>query len=196
MSISKIVDKVNIFNAPVGYYTEAEMLKKLRINPNLIFFTPVEGDERKQFQNLSVTQQEDFISTTARIYLPDISARYLENTFKDCDQSGVYDITVANIKNHCEVDSVSAEEFIVFLFLHEVGHWRQFINNGSHPKAFVDMNLEMYKKNYNGSRNAEKSCDIARFKELALEYRNIPKEVEADNFAFEHYADAVALLKS
>ena len=96
--------------------------------------------------------------------------------------------------------------FVIYIFLHEVGHWIQFANMSNKVEAFLNEDIELSKANFDKMQQAfiqrderirrGNSCPLtaketALCKALSLEYREIPKEKDADKYALEHMKEAV-----
>ncbi|MFT9057037.1 MAG: hypothetical protein ABF449_10540, partial [Ethanoligenens sp.] len=124
----------------------------------------------------------------------------------ECDGTSTLEIT-KDILSSFFSDDISEDVVIVmYIFLHEVGHWIQFAGMSNKVEAFSNEDIELSKAISNKmqqaviQRNERKmrgnSCPLtakekALFKQLSLEYRKIPKEKDADKYALEHIKEAI-----
>ena len=100
--------------------------------------------------------------------------------------------------------------YITFVFLHEMGHWIQFNSLNKNVFDFIQKDLVLEKNNFDKMENLKKQrkeridrgnkCKLtAREKKLfwqyMKEYRAIPKEKEADEFALSKMEEALQLIQ-
>lgn len=97
------------------------------------------------------------------------------------------------MKSECPIEI----KFILHIFLHEVGHWRQLLNVDRCVEEFMEIDSEREKENHEKSvlllqkirhenpkgENNISDDDMAELIRLENEYRKIPKEADADEFA-------------
>lgn len=197
MNVKELINIINEFKVKIIYDTP----EKVKDNINrgqIMYFTPVEGKERKKFENKR--NKSDFITTTASIHIPDLSIEYLINIF-ECDGTGLHEFTKEIIKPFCNMNINSDIVFVIFLFLHEVGHWQQFINLEKNVEKFINLNKDE-RINVNKKFDELEAKRIERIKkgndcpvtynekklsqQYMREYRAIPAEKEADEFALNH----------
>ena len=205
MKIRELIDSINIFDVKVSF----DDWKTMQLNGDIIYFTPVDGKERTKYER--IYRKEKFVSTSACIHFPDLNVSDIIDIYKNCDGSGMYDFTCNLILEHCKNIVNMDEAFIVFIFLHEVGHWKQFNKLKCNVKLFEEMDMDLEKDNFNKMRELQEqrnerwkrgnTCiQTAKEKRLAeqymREYRCIPKEKEADEFALTKIKDSLNLLYS
>lgn len=230
MEVRELIGLINIFDVKV-VFDKPEKVKDNMVNGNILFFTPVEGDERTRYSNSK--RKDDFLSTTASIHIPDLSIEYFINIF-ECDGTGLHEFTKNVIKPYCGKGVPEEIVYVIFLFLHEVGHWFQFNNLGRNVEKFTNLDADEYKDNFNKMQDLQKQHDerlkreyerlqedyawIKRdderleeiekrickltakekrlFRQYMQEYREIPKEKEADEFAFNKIQEILELYKN
>lgn len=195
MQVKDLIKIINVFDANIIFDVPKDVAQYISAGRSPLYFTPVEGKERKQYENQKNNQE--FRSTTAAIHIIDLSVRELVNTF-ECDGTGIHAFTSKVIEPYCNAGIPRDVVFTVFLFLHEIGHWMQFVNVDKKVAQFLNQDLELEKENFD-KLNAVKmqrqermkrgnKCNLT-FNERKLleqymqEYRNIPKEKDADEFA-------------
>jgi len=197
MRIEELVNKINTFDAVIVYESKENVVKKIKqgiFEP--LYFSCVEGNERKAYEKTK--NKETFISHSASIHIPDFTVEEMIETFK-CDASGSYELTLQMIKPFFRSSISEDVVFICYLFLHEVGHYFHFNEMGSDVKAYTEQDLLLYKENFNKTqqvwverRNRIQrgiTCELTVREKITLqnlrdEYRKIPNEQIADNFAF------------
>jgi len=204
MQMRELINTINAYNAKIIFYNKTDLDDKLKEGLP-IYFTPVEGKELKKYRNIK--EKKDFISTTASIYIPDLSIEEFVNLFK-CYGMGLYEFTNNIIKLYCNKGIDNNIVFSIFVFLHEVGHWKQFERMGRNVSTFKSRDYELSEENFNkmtslsekrNERIAKGNTCILTAKEKKLfnqymtEYRNIPKEKEADEFALSQIESALKL---
>lgn len=192
--INAVMEELNITHIPVVFDTLTV------VNKGLLAFLSVIDDEaeRKKYELLSDEEKKTYQTQSAKIYFPDLSVWDFIDMLK-CDGSGLYDKTLdiarkIDMKTACNLNI----RCVLFTFLHEVGHWFQLIRLGVYE--YINMDKELSEKNAkailaicNGIRRSPKNAgkkkismdadDKKRLRQLQDEYREIPKEKEADKFA-------------
>lgn len=194
MQMRELINTINDYNAKIIFYDKTDLVDKLK-EGLLIYFTPVEGKELKKYRNIK--EKKDFISTTASIHIPDLSIEEFVDIF-ECDCTGLYDFTNNIIKPYCNKGIDNKIVFTIFVFLHEVGHWNQFEKMERNVSTFESRDYELSEENSNkmttliekrserikkGNTCVLTSKEKELFIQYMIEYRNIPKEKEADEFA-------------
>lgn len=194
MQIKDLINIINTYDVKIMYDKPEEVAGAILEGSSPLYFSPVEGRERKKFEN--VKDKQKFTSTTASIHIIDISIEELINIF-ECDDSGIHEFTNNIIKPYCNEEIDKMIVYVTFLFLHEVGHWYQFKSMDKNVFAFIDKDNELYQENFikvsNLNRHVQKCIAKGSRYNLTVkkrlleqymnEYRNIPKEKEADEFA-------------
>lgn len=209
MEMQDLINQVNSFGVKVVYDEAAQAAERTMRGVDIIYFTPVDGEEREKYQRMH--NKDEFTSTSACIHFPNIHISDVIDTYKNCDGSGIYKYTCDLIQSKCDIDENMDKAFIIFMFLHEVGHWKQFESLKCNVKSFVEMDMELYKSISDKMCDLEKqrferigkgsSCEqTAKEKEKRLaaqymeKYRNIPKEKDADEFALREINDVLKKL--
>lgn len=205
MQVKDIINAINIFNVKIVFDSPEEVAEKIMAGSSPLYFTPVEGKERKRFENIENNQ--DFTSTTASIHIIDLSVKDFVNIF-ECDGTGIHQFTNNIIEPYCNEGIQSEIIYVIFLFLHEVGHWVQFEKMNNKVKQFMCKDIGLEKENFDKVNtlkrqrqeriNRGNKCNLTAkekrlFEQYMQEYRNIPKEKEADEFALSKMQMALKL---
>lgn len=208
MQVKDLIETINVFNANIIFDKPDAVKDEILAGNSPLYFTPVEGKERKKYEN--ITNKQEFKSTTAAIHVIDLSVRELVNIF-ECDGSGIYEFTNIIIEPYYN-EKVSRDiVYVIFLFLHEIGHWMQFDNMNKRVSEFLNKDIELEKENFDKvaalkKQRQERICkgntciltakEKRLFRKYMQEYRNIPKEKEADEFALSRMQMALDLYKN
>ena len=204
MQVKDLISTINIFNAKIIYDKPEEVMVRIMSGESPLYFIPVEGKERKKYE---ADSNEEFTSTTAAIHIIDLSVEGLVNIF-ECDGTGIHQFTKQMIEPYCNEEIQRDIVYVVFLFLHEVGHWIQFEKMNKKVTQFLTKDAELEKENF------DKVCSLMKqqqerinrgnpcgltvkerrlFEQYMYEYRNIPKEKEADEFALSKMREVLNL---
>lgn len=204
--VVELIKIINIYNTKVIFDDPKECQKRLLNSEFIIYFTPVEGKERSKYEK---SHNKKMVSTTPAIHMPNLSVRELVNTY-ECDGTGVYDVTKEMIEPFLSEEISFDVVFTTFLFLHEVGHWMQFEEVNRNIFQYLSTDIDLEKDNFNKvsaliKQRAERikkginNCVLTTneknlFHQYMLEYRNIPKEKDADLFALSNIRTALELI--
>lgn len=185
-----------------------KILQKKYIMGNfLLRYISLQWKERKRYEKMK--NQHDFISTTAAIHIADLSIEHIIDLF-ECDGTGICEFTRNIIAPYCNQKIDNNIVYITFVFLHEMGHWIQFNSLNKNVFDFIQKDLVLEKNNFDKMENLKKQrkeridrgnkCKLtAREKKLfwqyMKEYRAIPKEKEADEFALSKMEEALQLIQ-
>lgn len=200
MTVREIIERINIFEVKLTFDPREEVMRKFMdgVIDSLVFFSCVEGKERKKYDRLQ--NKSDFVSHSATIHIPDLTIDEIIDSFQ-CDSTGIYETIEQTIAPYLQDDIPKNVVFVCFLFLHEVGHWMQFKKLDCNVQKYSERSYELYKENYEkgnliwaGREERLKrgiTCKLtAREKEALMqcqnEYRQIPPEKDADEFAAQH----------
>lgn len=208
MQVKELIDTINKENVPVIYESADVVCEKI-LTGTLRFpvFSVFEGEERKEYEHCK--NQGDFISHSACIHMPDIAVDEMAQIFK-CnaykDEDSTYGDMLQTIQPYLRANIPEDITVVCFAFLHEVGHYRHFESLGFRAKAYMDLDLSLYEE-HNRKMN---ELDMARrermergitclltarekatLAELNAEYRRIPNEARADEFALSHLPRAL-----
>ena len=207
MKIRELIKFVNTFGVKVVFDDLDTVGESLCRGDHIIYFTSVEGKERDKYERMY--KKEKFVSTTSCIHIPDSSVSDIIDAYKNCDGSGMYEFTCNMIGENCGNIQNMDDAFIVFLFLHEVGHWNQFNKKQCNVKLFIEMDINLEKENFEKVRElvhkrqerikkgntCPQTVKERKLAELYMkEYRSIPKEKEADDFALANIEKSLHLL--
>jgi len=201
MKVSELISIINTYGVKVAFDNPEMIANNLR-EGQVMYFAPLAGYEIKKYKRSK--HQERFISKTAIIHIPDLTIEDLINVF-ECDGTGIHEITRTIIKPYYNKAIPTNIVFVSFLFLHEVGHWMQFKEMGNNVYAFVNLDYETKRANFEKQLSLKQrflsfteANNTTEFKDLIdelhknmIEYRNIPCEKQADDFAHSHILDAL-----
>ena len=205
MKVSDLINAINIYDVKV-VFDDLEKVGENVCSGGIIYFTPVEGKERDKYEKMY--RKDEFVSSSSCIHIPNLSIADIIDLYKNCDGTGIYEWTCKTISEQCENIKNIEEAFLIFVFLHEVGHWKQFVGGKCNVKSFVEMDIELEKENFDKMNELEiQRCErinrgntckqTAKERKLAeqymMEYRRIPKEREADKFAMSKIIDSLDL---
>ncbi|MCP1136177.1 hypothetical protein NKT34_23035 [Paenibacillus polysaccharolyticus] len=230
MKVRELVEIINTFGVPVNYFEQEKLHAIINYNSDVpfpIYFSVFSEEEKKKYA--ASKDKSKFESSTASIHFPDITLAQLVNLF-ECDGTGIHEFTLNRISHYLDKDIPRDVVYVTFLFLHEVGHWMQFISMNKIAEVYFNEDLELYQESHkkmqdfrikrdtriNKERNIMLSGNhkelysrasgrdeltLLTFRERKLvetlqkEYRNIPKEKDADTFAIENLEFALFLYK-
>lgn len=208
MTVKELIEKINIFDANITF----DPLEKVKRNFSAGIVTPlafscVEGKERKKYERLR--NKSEFESHSATIHVPDLTINDIIDIFQ-CDAVGSYETTRKMIAPYLQDDIPEEVVFVCFLFLHEVGHWMQFKELGCNVQKYTEQYVELYRANYEkgnqiwASREERikrgNNCVLTVRERQALiqcqnEYRQIPSEKDADEFAIQNLLQILNLYR-
>lgn len=193
MTVRNLVNIINSFGVKVVYDSKKKVAERL---DSPIYFTPVDSEERKKYEKCR--DKSKFRTSTAAIHIPDLTLIELVDIFK-CDGIGAYEDTKTKIASFVTNDIPEEAIYVTYVFLHEVGHWKQFQNLGMNVEQYCEVDREAREEHFNKRNKVllerqerlQKGNDCIltyrekiKLKNLFEEYRNIPQEKDADQFAF------------
>lgn len=202
METKDLICSINNFEANI-VFDKNRSYREIANGQSPFFFTPVEKGERKRYEKSE--NKNEFTSTTAAIHIMDSSVEEIEKLFK-LDDSGIYEYTCKMIRPYCKGVVDIKIGLVLFQFLHEVGHWNQFMSLDKNVAAYTTWNYEQEKNNYEKMRALKDSVlqrqarekdnrlsaeERMLFRQYTEEYRNIPKEKEADEFALSYLKETI-----
>ena len=205
MQIKELIDIINIYDIKVIFDNAEDVAEKIMKGTSPLYFTPVEGSERKKYKKKK--NNRDFTSTTATIHIIDLSIDDFVKIF-ECDVTGIHEFTNNIINPYCNEKINRNIVYMIFLFLHEVGHWFQFKKMDRKVYDFMERNRALYEENFKkktlleerrqGRIDKGNQCKLTAkekklFEQYMKEYRNIPKENEADEFALSQMETSLKL---
>lgn len=163
---------------------------------NLITFNILSDEEKCKYEKCNENEKKKFVSSSARIVLPNISTDYLVEVYKNnpCNKI-TYDLTIDKIKKiiNCSSEEEEKIAFATYIILHEVGHWIDFKEiMKNNPYTFEKKDLKIRKNLHDEYCNFGKNIknifnlndkEKIELKRLFKKYRNIPLEKNADQYA-------------
>ena len=144
METKDLIRSINNFEANI-VFDKNRSNREFANGQSPFFFTPVEKGERKRYEKSE--NKNEFTSTTAAIHIMDSSVEELEELFK-LDDSGIYEYTCKIIRPYCKGVVDIKIGLVLFQFLHEIGHWNQFMSLNKNVAAYTAWNYEQEKNNY------------------------------------------------
>lgn len=178
-------------------------IEKLNGRSPMVF--SVLGDaERKLYEESE--DKHNFIGTSESIKIFNIEIEEYYSLLKDIDSSGVHDLVMKKLKKYCNVVPTSYA-YITHILLHELGHYQQYVDRGRNVYEYISWCEREERENFR--KQQELSAEIQgrvdklikpfgpnkgeriKLEKLAKEYRNIPKEKEADDFAYANMRKAI-----
>lgn len=166
---------------------------------DLIYFLVMDETEEERYERKY--DKSSYKAKSPSIHIPDFTVDELLDVFKE-DVTGAYDRTchyleTVQMKSECPIEL----KFVLYIFLHEVGHWEQLKRVDGYVSKYIEDGIELAKENYEKSallyqkikennlnlKDGEKpwisKSDMQELIRLEEEYRQIPKEADADNYA-------------
>lgn len=156
------------------------------------------GDaERKLYEKSE--NKHSFIGTSESIKIFNIEIEEYYSILKDIDSSGVHDLVMKKLNKYCNVVPTSYV-YITHILLHELGHYQQYVDRGRNVYKYISWCEREERENFRKQQELRAKIqgrvdklimpfgpnkgERIKLKKLAEEYRNIPKEKEADDFAY------------
>ena len=135
MQIKDLINTINTVDVKIYFDSRQEVINKIcQGDSMIIYFSPIDETEKRKYDQCN--NKCDFVSHTPTIHIPDITVQELVETFK-CDGSNLYESTQAIISKCTSEDIPQDIILVIFVFLHEVGHWVQFQQMGNQVYEFI-----------------------------------------------------------
>ena len=148
----------------------------------------------------------NFIGTSESIKIFNFEIEDYYSFIKDEDFSGTHDLVMKKLRKYCNVVSESYV-YITHMLLHELGHYQQYVERGKNVYEYSSWcereEIENQRKSdilQTEIKNSIKrlispfeptKSERVKLESLAREYRCIPKEKEADDFAYTNMRQAI-----
>lgn len=199
ITLKKIMSIINVQNAPIHYYSY-----KGEINGHLMYLQSISKEKQKGFSMLPIEKQKEYVSDSAEIFIPLISTDYLAEIYK-ASKSHDYPYTLAKVNNIVKISKDNEPIAIaLYMLLHELGHWDDFVKCGKNPYSFTMVDREEAKR-VNDYRNRIQvqlngkseltDKDHLMLEDFVQKYYNIPFEKRANDYADRQFATMYELLK-
>lgn len=217
MKTKELINIINIYNAPVVYDDREELEDKIKKETGTvlpIYIALLDDIQRKEFEKCK--DKSTFVTTTAAIHLPDLTLSQLVELL-ECDGASTFDDTKKQLVSFLDMNIPENVVYVSYLFLHEVGHWFQLTYMQMKVESYMNEDIEKYRDNFNMMQevwlerkqrlnkedinNPITQCNLT-FREkqklvrLQNEYRNIPKEKSADEFAIKNLGRILDVYKN
>lgn len=170
-------------------------------------FSVLNAEERKLYEKSQ--NKESFIGSTESIIIYDVDVENFYNILITKDESPTHDLAMKKLQKYCN-SIPAAYVYISHMLLHELGHYNQYLDRGKNVSSYINWCLEEEKTNAMNHQilmsqvqqrinqfippfKLNKSEKI-KLERLIKDYRNIPKEKEADNFSYSHMRQAMDIL--
>ena len=170
-------------------------------------FSVLNAGERKLYEESQ--NKESFIGSTESIIIYDVDIEDFYSILIAKDESPTHDLVMKKLRKYCN-SIPAAYVYISHMLLHELGHYNQYLDRGKNVSSYMNWCLEEEKNNAINHQilmeqvqqrinqfippfKLNKSEKI-KLESLIREYRNIPKEKDADNFSYSHMKQAMDIL--
>lgn len=195
--------QLKLQNVNVVFDTIEVVRQRLQAGAHIVFMNVIENvSEKEKYEKKPQDIQAHYKTKSPAIHFPDLKIRELIEVYQ-CDIGDAYKKTCNAINSIETIAEMPIEiKFVYFLFLHEVGHWNQLMDMDRNVKQFIETDLDAEKENYDAQnliiekvlhRNKARSLsekeitftddELQELNQLEIEYRNIPKEFYADEYA-------------
>ena len=178
---------------------------KMNVNgKSLLVFSVLNVEERKAYEKSK--NKYTFVGNTESIKIPDMEVDKFYSLAKEKDLSGSYNLVMKKLKKYCN-KIPEAYVYTAHGLLHELGHYKQYLDRDRNVYDYVSWckieqkeNIAKLNKIMQEIRNrietSKKHFDVTKRERVKLEanareYRNIPKEKNADEFAYKNIQEAV-----
>lgn len=179
------------------------------INGKLTMAFSVLNEEERGVYEASVNKQ-DFIGSSESIKVYNVEVGKFYCLIKDKDDSGLYNIVMKKLQKYCNTTISAAYVLVTHMLLHELGHYQQYIERNKNVYDYTSWNEKEERENYYKRVELNKQIqdridkkilpyspnkyERIQLMKLNKEYRNIPKEREADKFAYARMEEAIRKL--
>lgn len=199
-SISREINK-SLYNdeIPIHYYTELEENSQ----NSIVFFECISGEERKEYESLSMTDKKNFISRSAVIHIPIINVDKLYELYH-VGISYEYTGTMNMLKDVVSVNSDNEKIlFALFLILHEFGHWHDFKSKEKKPYLYMQdekeqrevYDLKVQILNSQSLYGASKHKIMEQLRDYFKRYNMVSCEKRANEYAISKIKNVCDFLK-
>lgn len=201
--IQNLQKQLKLQNINVIFDAVEVVRQQLQIGGHIVFFNVIEDvSEKEKYEKKPENIQTHYKTKSPTIHFPDLKIGELINVYQ-CGIGNAYKKT-CNVIDPIEmiVEMPIEIKFVYFLFLHEVGHWHQLMEMNRNVKQFIEADIDAERENHEAQnlimervikRNKVKSLlekeitltddELQKLNQLEIEYRNIPKEFDADEYA-------------
>lgn len=205
--INLLQETLHLQHVNVIYDSMETIRTRLEGGAHTIFLNVIDDEaECEKYEKKAEVARDKYKTKSPAIHFPDLKVWRFIEVFK-ADVTGAYERTChyldsVMMKAECPIEL----KFVMNAFLHEVGHWNQLMGKNRHVKQYIEIDLNLEKKNADDSFELYKKIhgirDIQgtdrphipkglmnKLIELEEEYRQIPKEADADKYAREILSD-------
>ena len=187
MRVRELIEKINIKNVPIYYYSFNE-----RNIPRFLVYIDVLRDPKEIELYDSLSNKEDYISNSAALCFPDITLEEIIKFQKKFDPN-TYNFKITKITSILGSDLNKESKdlaFLIYLILHEFGHWDDFERMGKKPYLFINQDCEILNA-LNAKKNImEKDFRMSKNKTVRnkwiKDYNEVPVEKKANDYAEKH----------
>ena len=201
--IQNLQKQLKLQNVNIIFDAVEVVVQRLQIGGHIVFLNAIEDvSEREKYEKKPKDIQANYKTKSPAIHFPDLQIGELINVYQ-CGVGDTYKKT-CNVINYIEtiIEMPIEIKFVYFLFLHEVGHWNQLMKMDRNVKLFMEADMDVEKEIHEAQnlimervmrRNkvgslVEKEItltvdELQKLNQLEIKYRNIPKELDADEYA-------------
>lgn len=207
LNCKDIIQKLQVFlglqSVSITFDDMDETKRRMEARAHTIYLNVMDNlAEQERYESKIEEAQEKYKTKSPVIHFPNLTVWQVIEIFK-ADVTGAYERTCEylesiQMKGECPVEL----RFILNVFLHEVGHWKQLTNIDRHVKTYMEMDRELEEANHNesaklsiklGEMAVAQQSDTPKIPKKVMEelvrleeeYRKIPKEADADKYARE-----------
>ena len=199
--IDEVQRQLKLQQVHVCYDSMNEVANRIRSGAHVVYFSVIDNvAEREKYEKKTDEAKKIYKSKSPVIHFPDLTINEIVEIYR-CGVEDEYQRVVSLlVDNNISIKSEVA--FVCFLFLHEVGHWNQLYQKNMLVKMYLEDGIEQEKQIFElqneilnrilrnndiallGSDIVISKKDKEKYHELQVKYREIPKEAEADEYAF------------
>lgn len=176
---------------------------------SLLAFSVLNTEERKKYEKSK--DKYTFVGNTESIKIPDMEVEEFYSLAKEKDLSGNYNLVMKKLKKYCN-KIPAAYVYTVHGLLHELGHYKQYLERKRNVYDYISWCETEHKENIEKFNKIKREIDNRisklikpfdatkneriRLEANAREYRNIPNEKDADEFAYKNMQKAISKIQN
>lgn len=195
MRIKELVDCLGVKElAPFHFQTELSY----RISA---YCKHITCEERNDYNQKKWTIEKKYDSSTLGIYLPDIAIDELYDLERKRNAINFHKVQHELKSILCLKTDEIKLAYVIYVILHEVGHWLDFKGSGKSSLEYNLWDSEFRNRSKEFARNinaipGHKADELKHAKEAVDMYKNIPSEKAADKYAFENIKARLEIVRN
>ena len=169
-------------------------------------FCVLNNNEQKLYEES--LDRENFVGSSEYLKVYDMEVDEFFNILKDYGELELYNSVMKKLRKYKRMKE--SYILVTHMILHELGHYNQYLERKRNVYDYVSWCYEEEKLNFEKHQkyiqkvkrriqqgklpewpNKEEQLEA---KKIAKEYREIPKEQDADDFAYKHMEEAIKIL--